>query len=474
MSSYLKARSTPRRFRPLLASFLQRPGLPFADALPEEVIQKTLDQEGGRFAEDEDAVYTPAMTLWAFLSQVLFKHEQRSCIAAVMRVSILLVTLERKACSYNTGAYCRARAKLPEKVIRQLTIDLADECEKQLDEECLWQGRHVYLIDGTTFSMADTPENQAAYPQQPQQQEGLGFPITRAVVLLSLASGMLKDMALGPYTGKETGETALLRQLFDRFEPGDIVLADRYYCSYFMIALLMERGIDFVTRIHQLRPIDFRNGRRLGRNDHVVTWDRPKKPAWMNREDYERMPLSLEVREIRVCVDQPGYRVSSFVVVTTLTDAHEHPIDDIAELYHRRWLVELDIHSIKVGLGMDVLRCKTPEMVRKEMWTCLLAYNLIRRVLLQSATASGKSPRQLSFTAAMQSIATHWLVIVQSDDGVALLLIDHILANCAKCQVGRRPGRVEPRAIKRRPKPHNLLTKPRSEARAELLTKQPP
>ena len=474
MSSYLKVRSTPRQFRPMLASFLQRPGLPFADALPEEAIQEAFNQAHVRFAEDEDAVYTPAMTLWAFLSQVLFKGEQRSCIAAVARVAVLLVTLQRKACSANTGAYCRARAKLPEKVMRQLTIDLADGCEKQLDEQWLWRGRHVYLVDGTTLSMADTPENQAAYPQQPQQLEGLGFPMARAVVLMSLASGMLKGMAVGPYIGKETGETALLRQLFDRFEPGDVLLADRYYCSYFMIALLMERGIDFVTRIHQRRPINFRSGRRLGKNDHVVTWDRPHKPAWMDQEVYERMPPSLEVREIRVHVDQPGFRVASFVAVTTLTNGHEYTIDDIAELYHRRWLVELDIRAIKISLGMDILRPKTPEMVRKEMWTCLLAYNLIRRVLLQSAKASGHSPRQLSFTAAMQSIAASWLVMVLSDDGAAVALIEAAVANCAGHLVGRRPGRVEPRAIKRRPKPHDLLTKPRAEARAELLRNKSP
>ncbi len=472
MSSYFKDRSTPRRFRAMLASFLQRSGLPFANALSEEVIERAFNQEHVHFAEDEDAVYTPAMTLWAFLSQVLFKDEQRSCIAAVARVAVLLVTLQRKACSANTGAYCRARAKLPCKVIRQLTIDLADGCEKQLDEAWLWRGRHVYLIDGTTLSMPDTPENQAAYPQQPQQKAGLGFPIVRAVVSLSLASGMLKDMALGPYSGKETGETALLRQLFDRFEPGDVMLADRYYCSYFMIALLRERGIDLVTRVHQLRPIDFRSGRRLGKNDHVVTWRRPQKPAWMDREVYERMPRSLEVREIRVSVDRPGFRVASFVAATTLTDADECAADDIAELYHRRWLVELDIRAIKVGLGMDILRCKTPEMVRKEIWTCLLAYNLIRRVLLQSAKASGKSPRQLSFTAAMQSIAASWLVMVLIDDRMAAIVIEAVAANCAGRLVGRRPDRVEPRALKRRPKPHDLLTKPRGEARAELLARR--
>jgi len=472
MSFYGKSHLLPRRFRLLLASFLQRPGLPFADVLPEEAIQKAFDDEGASFAGDADAVYTPAVTLWAFVSQVLFKDEQRSCVAAVARVVVLLVALARRPCGGNTGAYCRARAKLSERVVRRLTVDLADGCEGQLDDQWLWHGRHAYLVDGTTVSMPDTPANQEAYPQQPQQQKGLGFPIARVVVLLSLASGMLADMALGPYAGKETGETALLRQLLDGLDPGDILLADRYYCSYFMIALLMELGIDFVTRVHQLRTVDFRRGRRLDQGDHVVQWRRPQKPDWMDQQTYDRMPASIEVREIHVQIDRPGFRTESFVVVTTLTDAGEYTKDDIAELYHYRWLAELDIRAIKITLGMDVLRCKTPQMVRKEMWTCLLAYNLIRQTMLQSARESGHSPRQLSFAAAMQSIAASWLVVVLSDDSAAASLIEAALANLPGHRIGHRPGRVEPRAVKRRPKPHALLTKPRAQARAELLTEK--
>lgn len=474
MSSYGQLRSLPRRFRLVLTSFLQRPGLPFADALSEEAIRKAFDDENASFADDQEAVYTPAITLWAFLSQVLFKGEQRSCVAAVARVVVLLAVLERSPCSNNTGAYCRARGKLSEKVIRRLAVDLADGCERQLDDQWLWRGRHVYLVDGTTVNMPDTPENQDAYPQQPQQKEGLGFPIARVVVLLSLASGMLTGMAMGPYQGKRTGEAALLRQLMEGFEPGDILLADRYYCSYFMIALLMELGIEFVTRIHQRRPVDFRRGRRLGKDDHVVQWRRPRKPEWMGEQTYERMPASLEVRQIRVHVGQPGLRTESFVVVTTLTDAQKYTKNDIAELYHFRWSVELDIRAIKNSLGMDVLRCKTPQMVRKEMWTCLLAYNLIRQTILQSARESGHPPRQLSFTAAMQSIAASWLVIILSDDSVSASLIEAALANLSGYIVGNRPGRVEPRAVKRRPKAYALLTKPRAQARAELFTEKSP
>ena len=405
---------------------------------------------------------------------MLFKDEQRSCVAAVARVVVLLVASARRPCGSNTGAYCRARAKLSEKVVRRLTVDLANGCQGQLDEQWLWQGRHVYLVDGTTVSMPDTPENQKEYPQHGTQQKGLGFPIARVVVLLSLASGMLTDLAMGPYAGKETGETALLRQLLDRFEPGDILLADRYYCSYFMIVLLMELGIDFVTRVHQLRTVDFNRGRRLGRGDHVVQWRRPLKPDWMDPPTYDRMPASIEVRETQVQISRPGFRTESFVVLTTLTDAGEYSKDDVAELYHYRWQAELDIRTIKITLGMDVLRCKTPQMVRKEIWTCLLAYNLIRQIMLQSARESGHPPRRLSFAAALQTIAASWLVMVLSDESAAGRLIEAALANLPGHLVGHRPGRVEPRAVKRRPKPHNLLTKPRAEARAELLAGKSP
>jgi len=453
----------------ILASFLQRPGLPFAEALTEESIQTVFNDEGVSFAADDDTVYTPAITLWAFLSQVLFKDEQRSCVAAVARVIVLLVALERGPCSSNTGAYCRARAKLSEAAIHRLAADVADGCEQQVDEEWLWRGRHAYLVDGTTVSMPDTPENQAAYPQPPSQQEGLGFPIARVVVLLSLATGMLTDMALGPYTGKETGETALLRQLLRRLTPGDVLLADRYYCSYFMIALLMESGVDFVTRVHQRREVNFRCGRRLGKDDHLVEWQRPERPEWMDQQTYDRMPPAIRVREIHVHVGHPGFRVESLVVVTTLTDADQYTPDDIAELYGCRWLAELDIRAIKITMGMDILRCKTPTMVHNEIWTCLLAYNLIRRAMLQAARQSGQMPRQLSFSAALQAIAASWQVIGLSNDSLAARLVEAELESLADHTIGHRPGRVEPRAIKRRPKPHDLLTKPRAQARAELL-----
>jgi putative transposase len=469
MPSYQTNKSFPQRFGVVLSSFMQHPGLPFADVLPEEKIEQAFDDENRTFAQDDDAVYTPALTMWAFLSQVLFKQEHRSCLAAVARVVVLCVSLGRKPPSDNSGAYCRARYKLPVGVVRRLALSLAQGCEQRVPEGWLWRRRHVTLADGSCSSMPDTPENQAAFPQPTSQKPGLGFPLARLVTLLSLATGMLMGMELGPYAGKETGETALLRQLLDCLQPGAVVLGDRYFCSYFMIALLLEVGVDVVTRLHQRRSADFRRGQRLGKNDHLVVWLRPVKPDWMDQETYERMPTTLTVREVHVEVNEPGFRVDSLVVVTTLTDAVEYTSEDLAELYHQRWLVELDIRAIKTSLGMDVLRCKTPEMVVKEIWIHLLAYNLIRQSMLQAALAKKLSPRQLSFTAALQKIGASWMVLAVANETILVTLVAVNLKHLATHQIGKRPGRVEPRAVKRRPKPHPLLTKPRAEARAELL-----
>lgn len=463
----------PRQFRVLLASLLQTPGLPFADSLSETVIETAFREEGVVFGQDEDAVYTPALTLWAFLSQMLFKEEQRSCTAAVSRIIVLLVSLGRKPCSDNTGAYCRARAKLSERALCRLTYHVADACEQDVPDHWRFYDRRMFLVDGFTVSMPDTPENQQAYPQSSSQQEGLGFPLLRGVVLLSVVTAMAAGLAVGPCSGKETGETALLRELFARLRRGDVLLADRYFCSYFMICLLQELGVDLVSRLHQCRTADFRRGTRLGPGDHLVEWQRPPRPEWMDEDTYQRMPEVLTIREVEVAVSQKGFRTERVVVVTTLLDARKYTRDDLAPLYRRRWLVELDIRAIKCGMGMDVLRCKSPEMVRKEIWAHLLAYNLVRRTLLQAALKHGRSPREISFTAALQKVAASWAQGPTLADEAATALMDTNCKHLAKHRVGHRPDRVEPRAVKRRPKPHALLTKPRDEARAALLAGKP-
>ncbi|MGB6041610.1 MAG: IS4 family transposase [Pirellulales bacterium] len=470
MSFYQGRRLLPQRFRLVLASVLQPSGLPFSDVLTEEEIEEAFDEEECSFAQEEGDVFTPAMTLWGFLSQVLHKEEQRSCLAAVSRTIVLLIALGREPCANNSGGFCKARAKLSEVVIERLATRVGSGCEKQVSEDWLWNGRHVKLADGTTVSMPDTEENQEKYPQQASQEEGLGFPVARMVVLLSLATAMVCGMAIGPYSGKETGELALMRQLLDQLEAGDILLTDKYFCSYFMIALLLERNIDFVARLHHARKEDAYRTKRLGKKDHLIQWQRPAKPDWMDQETYDRMPASLTLRQVEVNVTEPGFRVESLVIVTTLSDVETYSRDDIAELYHRRWLVELDIRAIKCTLGMDVLRCKSPEMVRKEIWTCLLAYNLIRRTMLQAAAAADLSPRQLSFANAMQTMAASWVVLPAIDNSRIAYVIAMQIASLTSPLVGKRPNRIEPRAVKRRPKPMRLLNMTRDAAREKLLS----
>jgi putative transposase len=471
MSFYAPQRGLPR-FRQILSCFLQHDSLRLASVLPEQTIATAFADADANFAQAEGDIYTPAVTLWAFLSQVLHVGAMRSCAAAVARVVVLLTVLGKKPCSGDTAAYCRARSKLPVVVLARLTTAVAGGCERQLPKPWLWKGRHVKLVDGATVTMPDTEDNQKAFPQPTSQTKGLGFPMARMVILFSLATAMVSGMAMGPYKGKMTGETALLRELFGHLDAGDVLLADRYYCSYFMIALLRVLGIELVVRMHQRRHYDFRDGRHLGAGDHVVGWFKPQRPAWMDQETYDQLPESMEVREVRVQVQQPGFRTKSLLVVTTLLDAKQYSQNDIAELYHQRWLVELDIRALKVTMGMDVLRCLTPEMVRREVWTCLLAYNLLRQTMLEAAAKAKLSPRQLSFTAALQKIAAAWAILAVADETLLLTLLETMHADIAKNQVGNRPNRVEPRQVKRRPKPHPLMTEPRDQARAKLYENQ--
>jgi putative transposase len=461
--------SSPGAFSPILTSFQQHPGLPFADGLSAEAIQAAFDAEGVDFAQEEDEIYTPQVVVWAWLSQIIHKGEHRACRAAVARVVVLLIALGRKPCSDNTSTYCKARAKLPESVIQRMVYDLAASCERQLLTEWLCFGRRFKLVDGGVLSMPDTPDNQREYPQSTSQQEGLGAPSLRTVVLLSLATGMLTAMALGPCSGKETSELALFRQVLDRLDRGDVVLADRFFCSYFMVCLLQRLGVDFVSRLHQGRTADFRRGRRLGPGDHIVEWPRPERPEWMDQATYDQMPLSLAIREMEYKVNKKGFRADVLVIVTTLLDARKYDRDDLAAIYRKRWNVELDIRAIKCTLGIDVLSCKSPEMVRKEVWIAMLAYNLIRQKILQSALANGKLPREISFTAAVQKIAASWTSTLLLDDTKMRVLIETTLKHLSGQCVGHRPDRVEPRAVKRRPKALAYLMKPRGEARAEIL-----
>jgi hypothetical protein len=380
----------------------------------------------------------------------------------------LLVALGREPCAAGTGAYCKARAKLPERFLQRLACDVGVRLEDAAPASWRWRGRRVLLVDGTTVLLADTAANQAAYPQMSSQKPGVGFPILRLVVLLGLATGAALAAAMGPYTGKETGESALLRTLFSQLRPGDVLVADRYYCSYWMVVMALALGVDVVFRMHQRRHYDFRRGQRLGSGDHVVTWSKPQRPDWMDLATYTALPESVTVRELRIPVSQRGYRVQELVLATTLVDAGSYSKDDIGDLYHKRWHAELDLRSIKSYLGMEMLRCKTPAMARKELWMHLLAYNLIRKVQAQAAQQQDLTPRTLSFAGTQQALhAFRWVLLLVHDNRP--LLLGCLLDVVAEHRVGNRPDRCEPRKVKRRWKTYGLLKRPRAEERAALL-----
>jgi Transposase DDE domain len=455
------------QFKNACAPFLGGNALPLADSFSPEQVQQRFTDYDVAFGRLASALWTPAVTLWAFLRQVL--SADRSCRQAVCHV-VLAFALSRPPETFDTAAYCRARGKLPTPLLERLTLDVGHTLEAQAPARWLWHERHVHLVDGSTSRLPDTAANQQAFPHPKTQRAGLGLPIIRWVVLVSLATACVLGLAWGPYQGKQTGETALFRQLLGQLRRGDIVVADRYYCSYFMVALLVECGVDVVLRLHQRRRYDFRRGQRLGRYDHVVEWRRPPRPAWMDEESYAQVPRTLQVREIRRRVQKRGSRVEELTLATTLSDADAYPADDIAGLYEQRWQAELDIRTLKTTLGLSDLRCLSPEMVAKELWANGLAYNLVRRVAAQAALLAKQTPRSISFQASKQALLGAWdSLSLGEDEAAATRVALGLLAALAKEGVGDRPGRYEPRALKRRPKPHKLLREPRATAKERLL-----
>jgi hypothetical protein len=441
----------------LRARFVRNEGLPFADVLTADRIRAALDQHAVTY---RDRVFGPVTTLWGFLSQVL--SDDHSCRETVSRIIAHRVASGQAACSPNTASYCNARGRLPTGVLRSLTRQTAEELQAAAAPEWKWNDRDVFIADGSHVSMPDTLENQASYPQPAVQQPGLGFPLARLAVLLSLATGACHDLAMAPYEGKGTGETTLLREMYGALKPGDVVLADALFDNYFLICELRELGIDLVARAQYQRV-----GSQVlqSRPDgEILLWQRPNKPHGMTGEQYRRYPKSLLMRQVSVDARDKDNRAEQFQVITTILDASIDGVE-IGDLYERRWEGEVDIRSIKSVMQMDVLRCKTPEMVQKEIWAHLLAYNLLRTVIAVAAGANGLEPRQVSFKGAKQAVTAVAPKIESARPEDRPALIDALLAVIAYHRVGDRPGRWEPRARKRRPKPGARLGQPRAEAR---------
>ncbi|MEA1938272.1 MAG: IS4 family transposase [Pseudomonadota bacterium] len=455
-------------FHDTLAPFIQQDGLPFADVLPAAAVEQAFRDCDGLFATD--SIFSTPVVLWAFLAQALRDGKGAACAAAVADIAVYTQQTGRPVPSGDTGDYCRARAKLNPSALRTLAVQVAGQLERQGDPSWFWHGLHPKLIDGFTFTMPDTPENQRDFPQQTSQRPGAGFPIARACVILSLATAAIHNLTFGPYQGKRTGESALLRDMLDSLTDGDVAVFDRCFCSFPMLAILRLRDVHFCTRLHQRRRADFRRGRRLGPGDHLVTWTRPKRPEWMSQEQYAQIPETLTLREVRFQVTQPGRRTETLVVVTSLTDPNIYTKEDIAELYGYRWNSELDIRDIKQTLGLDHVRCKTPKMVRREVWVTLLAYNLIRKLIATAATVHRKQPRHMGFTLACQTVLSSWMLLAtgacRDERQLWHLALERIAAN----EVANRPGRIEPRVIKRSRHHYPLMHDSRHTLQRRLLS----
>lgn len=460
--SHSNRRKVSGQVESLQRQFAQAPGLPFADLLSGELIAELFQELGVEFRERD---YPPLVTLAMFLSQCC--DADQSLTQAVARLIAQQVAQNKSASSSNTGAYSRARQRLPVAVVANLARRIGTQLMTEASADWSWHGRSVKIVDGATASMPDTEANQAAYPQPTVQKPGLGFPLVRFVVIFSLAVGAVLDAAFCPYKGKENSELALFRTLHDSLDENDVVLADRYFCSFFDVAELQRRGIDVVMRQHQHRKTDFRRGVQLGKHDHLVVWTKPQRPDWMDEETYQQYPDEMVMRELRVHVRGRRRKVRNrtITIATTLYDHQEYSKGELAELYRLRWQAELNLRSLKTVMQMDVLRCKTPEMVRKEIWAHFLVYNLIRTVMCQAAEQFALKPWKISFKGALQTLNAFALPLLTCAKNKLPEVMEEMLLAIARHGVGNRPNRVEPRAVKRRPKPHPLLTEPRDKAR---------
>lgn len=466
MQSYTPDAKEPG-FSTLSGAFADDSDLPFSNLLQPEDLERRADKHnfrGGR-------IYTPAILLWAFLSQCL--GASKSCVAATARVIVLCAASGFEPPSANNGGYCKARKKIPVPFIQELSGDIARRLTDQVPNSWQFHNRPVRLVDGTTVTGPDTVANQAKYPQPKSQKKGLGFPMIRLVVVICLVCAVLLDARYTQWSGKETGETALLRQMFGTFQPGDIVLADRCHCTYPTVASLLNREADGCFRLHQRRTSIAKSGKVLGKGDFLGYWTRPtEKPKWMSAEEYLALPERIEIREVHFEVKIRGFRVEKVIVATTLTDHTRYTKEEIEELYRKRWHVELDLRYIKATLKMDRLEGQTPEMMHREIWGHFLGYNLVRRLMMQAAVMQNCTPLDLSFKSALEQVREGFTIRSLSTGTMRKRLGMAMVVAAGQNRVGKRPNRSEPRAAKWRGKGHKVLTVPRGEARAQLEQNQ--
>lgn len=447
----------------LKQKFQHSVALPFEPVLPEAMIQRLLQAQGIKYRQ---TLYTPIVVLWAWLSQVL--DEDKSLSNAVKRVIAWLAAAGEAVPSADTGAYSKARRRLPLAVLKPLLQRTAVALRSEVKPEQWWCGRRVKAYDGTSILMSDTPANQKAYPQHSNQKAGCGFPLAKLVVWFCVTTGAVLEVAVAAF---HTSEWQLSRQLYATLQSDDVVVADSAYGTYGDLALVRCAKADGVFRKHHARQCDFRKGKKLGIGDHLVQWQRPLHcPQSMSSTEFAALPTCLEVREVHLLIQQPGFRPKEIILVTTLLDPKRYPKAKLAELYQLRWqATEVNLRHLKTTLKLEMIAAKTPDMVHKEIWMHLLAYNLLRTLMWQSAQNAQVSPLRLSLQGTRQQFnqfRSHLAMVADKNrPQLYTILLEVIPAQL----VPLRPNRVEPRVVKRRPKPFPRMQQPRSVLKAQLV-----
>jgi len=442
------------------AQFLRQLPLPHVEILFSKIVPPGLLSQADEGENSRERLYSVRCTFWGFLWQVL--NPGAPCREDVRQLQALFCSGGfAVGIDEGTSAYCQARKRLPLETLERARNAAAAHAQTLLPEDRqLWHGWRPKVVDGTTLSMPDTAQNQSTYPQSRSQKPGCGFPLLKMVGLFSLSTGALLGCAKG---NKNRAELPLFYRLRELFQPGDLLVADRGFATYIVMALLELIGVACLFRLHQKRPHDMRKGIRLGKNDRLMIWSRPpEKPAYLPKTLWRLVPDELAVRVVRVQASIPGFRTQIITLVTTLSDAEAYPAAELGLLYLRRWNIELWWRHIKTSMGMEVLRCKTPAMVHRELEMYLTGYNFIRCLMAEAAALHGQPLERISFKGTVDTVRQYSPLISQAPSRRKQnRLIEDLLRILALDLVPKRPGRREPRAVKRRPKPYPLLAKPR-------------
>ena len=446
----------------LKEQFFKSLGLPWQDILPASRLNEILEEEG---IEYRSRLYTPVVTLWAMIHQAL--SPDKSLRNTLKCMSTWLTAAGEVAPSADTGAYSKARGRLSEALLQRLVPETAEALEQSVPAAHHWCSRRVKVFDGTTVLMADSAANQAVYPQHGNQAEGCGFPLARVVVFFCLLTGAVVSACVAP---KTMSEIVMSRLLYKDLSPNDVAMADQAYGSYIDLALIKQQQADRVLRKHHARTTDFRTGRKNAARDHQVEWHKPKvAPAHMNADEFAAIPETLTVREVCLRLSRKGFREKFVIVVTTLLDAERYTAEQLTQLYGWRWrAAEVNLRHLKTTLQMEMLTAKKPVMVRKELWTHLLAYNLLRSIMEKAAPSLDYQRLKLSFQGTRQLFIQTLTLLATADEVVRQRIYAHLLKDIADDALPLRPHRQEPRVVKRRPKPFPRMRAPRAVLKSKL------